>query len=36
MTNIITEMMVEVLNIFGIVTKELRQGSASEFLIGCA
>jgi hypothetical protein len=36
MTNIITEIMVEVLNIFGIATKELRRGSASEFIIGCA
>jgi archaellum component FlaC len=35
MTNIITEIMVEVLNIFGIATKELRRGSASEFYIGC-
>jgi hypothetical protein len=31
MTDIITEIMVEVLIIFGIATKELRRGSASEF-----
>ncbi len=31
MTDIITEIMVEVLTIFGIATKELRRGSASEF-----
>ncbi|KAH9016843.1 hypothetical protein EDB84DRAFT_709778 [Lactarius hengduanensis] len=35
MTDIITEIMVEVLTIFGIATKELRRGSASEFSIGC-
>jgi hypothetical protein len=35
MTDIITEIMVEVLNIFGIATKELRRGSASEFPISC-
>src|ERR1700761_2326264 len=35
MTNIITEIMVEVLRIFGIATKEIRRGSASEFLMGC-
>ena len=35
MTDIITEIMVEVLKIFGIATKELRRGSASEFPIGC-
>ena len=35
MTNIITEIMTEVINIFGIATKELRRGSASEFLIKC-
>ena len=35
MTDIITEIMVEVLIIFGIATKELRRGSASEFQIGC-
>ena len=35
MTDIITEIMVEVLTIFGIATKELRRGSASEFRIGC-
>ena len=34
MTDIITEIMVEVLTIFGIATKELRRGSASEFRIG--
>ncbi len=34
MTDIITEIMVEVLTIFGIATKELRRGSASEFPIG--
>jgi hypothetical protein len=34
MTEIITEIMVEVLRIFGIATKELRRGSASEFLTG--
>ena len=34
MTDIITEIMVEVLKIFGIATKELRRGSASEFRIG--
>ncbi|KAH9060300.1 hypothetical protein EDB87DRAFT_1562141 [Lactarius vividus] len=32
MTNIITKIMVEVLTIFRIATKELRRGSASEFL----
>ena len=31
MTGIITEIMVEVLRIFGIATKELRRGSASKF-----
>ena len=31
MTDIITEIMVEVLTIFGIATKELKRGSASEF-----
>ncbi|KAI9447127.1 hypothetical protein BJY52DRAFT_1420483 [Lactarius psammicola] len=35
MTDIITEIMVEVLTIFGIATKELRRGSASEFPISC-
>ena len=35
MTGIITKIMVEVLAIFGIATKELRLGSASEFLVGC-
>jgi hypothetical protein len=34
MTEIITEIMVEVLRIFGIATKELRRGTASEFRIG--
>ena len=33
MTTIITEIMVEVLRIFGIATKEIRRGSASEFRI---
>ena len=33
MTNIITEIMAQVLTIFGIATKEIRRGSASEFLI---
>ncbi|KAN0139454.1 hypothetical protein V8E53_002955, partial [Lactarius tabidus] len=32
MTNIITEIMVEVLKIFGIATKELKRGSAKKFL----
>ncbi|KAH9035834.1 hypothetical protein EDB84DRAFT_1484407, partial [Lactarius hengduanensis] len=32
MTNIITKIMVEVLTIFGIATKELRRGSTSKFL----
>ena len=31
MTGIITEIMAQVLTIFGIATKELRRGSASEF-----
>ena len=35
MTDVITEIMVEVLRIFGIATKELRRGSASESLICC-
>ena len=35
MTNIITEILVEVIRIFGIATKELRRGSASEFPISC-
>jgi methyl-accepting chemotaxis protein len=34
MTDIITDIMVEVLRIFGIATKELRRGTASKFLIG--
>ena len=33
MTGIITQILVEVLNIFGIATKELKRGSASEFSI---
>ena len=33
MTDIITDIMVEVLRIFGIATKELRRGTASEFRI---
>ena len=33
MTDISTEILVEVLSIFGIATKEIRRGSASEFLI---
>ena len=36
MTGIITEILVEVLKIFGIATKELRRGSTSKFPIGCA
>ena len=35
MTNIIAEIMAQVLTIFGIATKELRRGSASEFPIMC-
>ena len=35
MTDIITEIMMEALKIFGIATKDLRQGSASEFPISC-
>ena len=35
MTDIITEIMVEVLKIFGIATIELRRGSASELPISC-
>jgi hypothetical protein len=35
MMDIITQILVEVLKIFGIATKELRRGSASEFPIGC-
>jgi methyl-accepting chemotaxis protein len=34
MTDIITDIMVEVLRIFGIATKELRRGTTSEFRIG--
>ena len=33
MADMITEIMVEVLKVFGIATKELRRGSASEFPI---
>jgi hypothetical protein len=35
MTSIITDIMAEVLKIFGIATKELRRGSASELPISC-
>ena len=35
MTDIITEIMIEVLNIFGIATKELKRGSASKCKFGC-
>ena len=36
MTDIITQILVEVLKIFGIATKELKRGSASKFCrIGC-
>ena len=35
MADIITEILVEVLRIFGIATKEIRRGSASEFSISC-
>ena len=35
MTDIITDVMVEVLRIFAIATKEIRRGSASESRIGC-
>ena len=35
MTDIITDIMVEVLRIFGIATKEIRRGTASEFRIRC-
>ena len=35
MTDIITQIMVEVLRVFGIATKELRRGSASEFWDCC-
>ena len=35
MTDIITQILVEVLNTFGIATKELKRGSGSEFQIGC-
>ena len=36
MTGIITEILVEVLKIFGLATKEIRRGSTSKFSIGCA
>ena len=36
MIDIITQIMVEVLKIFGIATKELRRGSTSEFPIVCS
>jgi hypothetical protein len=36
MTDIITEILVEVLKIFGIATKELSRGSASEFPVDCS
>ena len=36
MTGIITEILAEVLKIFGIATKELRRGSTSKFPMGCA
>ena len=36
MTGIITEIMVEVLKIFGIATKELRRGSTSKLPMACA
>ena len=35
MMDIITQILVEVLKIFGIATKELKRGSTSEFPIGC-
>ena len=35
MTDIITQILVEVLKIFGIATRELKRGSASEFLTYC-
>ena len=35
MMNIITQILVEVLNIFGIATKELKQGLISEHPVGC-
>ena len=34
MTEIITQILVEVLKIFGIATKELKRGSTSKLLIG--
>ena len=36
MTGIITEILVEVLKIFGIATKELKRGSTSKFPMACA
>ena len=33
MTDIIVKIMIEVLNVFAIATKEMRQGRASEFLL---
>ena len=35
MTDIITQILVEVLKIFAIATKELRRGSASKYPIDC-
>jgi 5,10-methylenetetrahydrofolate reductase len=35
MTDIITQILVEVLKIFGIATKEIKRGSASKLQIGC-
>ena len=34
MTDIMTQILVEVLKIFGIATKELKRGSTSEFPVG--
>ena len=36
MMDIITQILMEVLKIFAIATKELRWGPASKFRIGCA
>ena len=36
MMDIITQILAEVLKIFGTATKELRRGSVSKFRIGCA
>ena len=36
MKDIMTKIMAEVLGIFGIVTKEMKQGRASEFIAGDA